>query len=277
MATKTRISANTLVRKMESLPVQQSAALRVLHLLDDENASSKTISDAVLADPALASRLLRMANSAYYGLSGRVSSLSFAVTVVGLATLRSLAAVGVVAQMGGENSFPRGFWRHAVNTATAAAQVAPRLRSDRSDAFSAGLLCDLGQVLLYQCDAEGYQELLDQASATGEPVCTLEENEYGMCHASAAARLLRTWRVPARLCAVIEAHHEVSQPSAAEDTLLITLRTAKAVVARLDDPLGYEIPSDADALLAAANLDEEAIAPLLYHVEVAAAGLLEQL
>ena len=85
-------STPLLIRQLERLPTNPTAAVRVLWLADDPNSSSEDLADAVGTDPALTTRIMHMANSAYYGLSGRVPSSAFAITVLGFSAVRTLAA-----------------------------------------------------------------------------------------------------------------------------------------------------------------------------------------
>jgi hypothetical protein len=141
-----------LLTQLENLPSHPTASSRVLWVADDPNASAADLAAAVSADPALTARAMRMANSAYYGLSGRVSSATFAVTVLGFSTVRSLAVATSAGVMGEDAYVPPGFWDHAAATACAASLVADRVRAPKPEAFSVGLLHDLGEALLYRAD-----------------------------------------------------------------------------------------------------------------------------
>ena len=107
-----KITERALLDALEHLPAQQSAAVRVLHVVDDPASSSTDLATAVGADPVLTAQVMRMANSAYYGLSGRVRSCEFAVTLLGFATIRSLAAAFAAGAIGAEPAQPgQGFRR----------------------------------------------------------------------------------------------------------------------------------------------------------------------
>ena len=94
--------------------------------------------------------MLRLANSAYYGLSRRVAEVSFAVTVVGFPTVRAMAAVHASGLFEpGEHTVPDGYWEHSVATATVCSVLAPRAGVRPNQAFPLGLLHDLGSALLY--------------------------------------------------------------------------------------------------------------------------------
>lgn len=203
-----------LVVELEQLPANPSAAARVLWIADDPTSSATELAAAVSADPALTARAMKMANSAYYGLSGRVSSATFAVTVLGFSTVRSLAVATTARVMGEEALVPPRFWDHAAATACACALVSARVNAPRPDAFSLGLLHDLGDALLHRADptrwAAARAEVAVPDSRDG---VYAERRVIGIDHARAAARVLAAWRFPPDLTAAIEHHHD--EPSTA--------------------------------------------------------------
>lgn len=198
-----------LLHELEQLPPARAAALRVVRTVDDPGSSAAQVAAASASDPGLTTRMLRMANSAYYGLSGRVSSPAFAVTVIGFATVRSLAAVSAAGFVG-DGDLPPGFWARGTATAAGTALVAARVGADPAEGFCAGILHDLGTALLHRHDPQVHSALRARATPE-EPVARLEQLQYGGTHASLCADVLGVWHFPDELCAAIARHHE--QPS----------------------------------------------------------------
>ncbi|MGI4894625.1 MAG: HDOD domain-containing protein [Janthinobacterium lividum] len=179
---------------LDDLPAHRPVAAKVISEADDHRSDARSLGQTLGYDPALTAKVLRLANSAYFGLSGRVSAPAFAVTVVGFSTVRSLA----VAAMAGLEDVPEaleGFWERSVLTAVAAAEIAPRLGVKGPDAFSVGLLARLGQALLVRCDAERYPLLLAQAGDR-ESLLELETRRYGAHHTRVSAEALAAWSFP---------------------------------------------------------------------------------
>lgn len=235
-----------LIESLESLPARRPAALHVLTLLDDPDVSNRAVSAAVGADPALSTRVLRMANSAYYGLSGRVGTISFALTVVGFQAVRSLAAAAASGITADDGSCPPYFWSRAAAVAVGAQLVAPTFRAEPQEAFCLGLLHDLGRALLARIDPEGYRLMATQARSTRTPLVEAERAWCGVGHDEACGRVLAAWQFPPRLVAAVEGHHgwigESSTP------LVRTLHVAVALADRLPDAprgLGTGQPIDA--------------------------------
>ena len=236
-----------LLLELEQLPPARGAALRVVQLVDDPDSSAAQVATAASVDPALTARMLRMANSAYYGLSGRVASASFAVTVLGFQTVRSLAAMAA-AGFASDSDLPPGFWTRAAATASGSGLLARRVGADVSQAFCVGILHDLGTALLWRCNAERQAALLARATPA-QPAHVLELQEYGATHASLCADVLSTWSFPDELCVAIGRHHDV--PSSGATPLRRALQGAVALASVADGSASASDPFVAASLEAA--------------------------
>jgi HD-like signal output (HDOD) protein len=206
------IDVERLVRDLDALPAQQAVAVRVLHVSGDPRSTATDLAGAVMADPAITTQVIRLANSAYYGLSGRVGSLPFAVTVVGFLSIRSVVAAFAAGARGGEVPVPDGFWERAAASASASSLIAPRVGAQRADAFSMGLLHELGDFLLYQASPEAHAEV--HASAAHWDCrrrCRVERALFGIDHGQALARCLEAWLFPEEFVEAIDGHAEVTR------------------------------------------------------------------
>ena len=241
-----------LLHELEQLPPARAAALRVVQTVDDVDSGAVDVAAAAAADPGLTTRMLRMANSAYYGLSGRVSSASFAVTVIGFATVRSLAAVSAAGFVG-DGDLPPGFWGRGTATAAGTALVAARVGADPAEGFCVGILHDLGTALLYRHDPEVHGGLMARATPE-EPVQRLEQLRYGGTHASLCADVLSSWHFPEELCAAIARHHD--QPSVGAAPLRRALQGGIALASLADrsaDPSDLAVGVALEAALVASR------------------------
>ncbi|WP_337063336.1 HDOD domain-containing protein [Kineococcus sp. G2] len=186
---------------LDDLPAHRPVAARVIAQADDHRSDARSLGQTLGCDPALTAKVLRLANSAYFGLSGRVSAPAFAVTVVGFSTVRSLA----VAAVAGLEDVPEsleGFWESSVLTAVAAGEVAGRLGVKAPDAFSLGLLARLGQALLVRSDPERYPAVLAGA-VDREELLAAEVRLYGCTHTRVSAEALAAWSFPDELPAAL--------------------------------------------------------------------------
>lgn len=227
-----KVGIEQLLRHLESLPAQQSVAMRILFVTNDDRASGKDLAAAVSADPAITFKLMKLANSAYYGLSGRVNSAAFAVSVLGFSTVRALAA-SEAAGISEDGAVPTGFWERASLVGVAAGILAPRCGAQRNDAFSVGLLHDIGRALLHKADASAYAAV-EEAVADGKARWVAEREVFGIDHAYVASRVLAAWRFPASFCDAIAQHHQPSEDNAP----LTKVLCGALALARVMDPTG---------------------------------------
>lgn len=225
-----RLTLEELREELEQVPPSRGAALKVVQMVDDPKVGSAEVAAAVGSDPALTARILQVANSAYYGLSGRIRTTQFAVTVVGFQTVRSLAALAA-AGVSKNDQLPRGFWARSAGAASGASLLAKRAGASPPDAFCAGMLHDLGSVLLWRLDHEGHEALAKRATVD-QPLTALETEEYGDTHATLCAEVLSAWNVPDDLCGAIGRHHDPA--SATGSPLRKALQAGIAVDAMVD-------------------------------------------
>lgn len=231
-----RLTEDRLLAELERLPAQQAAAVRVLYVADDPTSSASDLAAAVRVDPVLTAQVMRLANSAFYGLSGRVRSSDFAVTVLGFATVRSLAAAHAAGAIGEDAVIPVDFWAHAAASAAGAAQVCARLGVARPEAFSLGLLHDLGAAVLCRLDPAGFRAIEERASAPDTRQAALfEKRAFGMDHAAVGGTALAAWRFPAELVEAIATHHEPLTSTSGKWQRCLAAGQALATLARFPD------------------------------------------
>ena len=230
-----------LLDTVDDLAANRPAAARVVAMTDDDGVGSKELAQALMADVTLTARVMRLANSAYYGLGGRVGTVTFAVTVVGFSTVRAMAAVAV-AGLDDDESLPDDFWARSKATAVASGELAGAFGLPTADMFCLGLLSSVGQAILCQHDVPGYTELLASPEVAGggrQALMAAETERYGFRHTEVSAAALSSWSFPRDLA---EALHHVDRDDAAASPWAACLRTALEVAARLTDPDGPRQP-----------------------------------
>ena len=257
-----------LLVELEQLPPARAAALRVVQIVDDLNSGASDVAAAASVDAALTARMLRMANSAYYGLSGRVASASFAVTVIGFQTVRSLAAMSAAGFVS-DGDLPPGFWPRGAAAAAGTSLLARRVGADVSQAFCVGILHDLGNALLWRRDPVRQGALLEQAT-DDEPAHVLELKEYGATHASLCADVLAAWHFPDDLCVAIGRHHDT--PSTAATPLRRALQGGIALASLAEGSVSPRDPFTV-AALEAANVGAGDVGAMVAQVRREAAEL----
>ncbi len=224
--------AEALERALGEVRASRPAATRVLQLADDPATDGHRLSEAIEADPIMTAQVLRLANSAAFGMSHRVSSTQHAVSVIGFDAVRAMAALVAAGLRQSRHAMPTNFWSHAAGTAAACSVLAARFGLSRGEAFSLGLLHDLGVAILQSVDPGPYASLRTSDLDT-RAQCGLELAEFGMSHAEAAAQVLSSWNFPEDFVGAIACHHDLDIGSSPHEQILLA---GEVLAALADDP-----------------------------------------
>lgn len=231
-----RLDADAIRRGIGALPSLPSIAVELLQSIDDENADTDSLASKISRDQALVARMLRVANSSFYGLQGRVGSIQDAIVVLGLRSVRTLATAAAVTgslKVDSHSGFNlRDFWRHSIAVALCARALARRLRSNDETAFAAGLLHDIGRLALAACFPKHMAAVHGhQQQADCDPLYA-ERAVLGIDHAEAGSLLTTYWKFPVTLCQAIARHHEPQ--GAVANSLTGIVHLANAIAHALD-------------------------------------------
>ncbi len=208
------VALERLVEKGQDLPSLPEIYLHVSNQLDDETSTAQQIGESVQHDPALTSRVLKMANSAYYGLPTQVSSVAQSVSLLGRERLRhiliGLLLKGVFSGRNNPAFSMQAFWQHSIKTAIIARQLARKISEIKEPEalFSAGLLHDVGKLLLI--DKYPERMLAAEECTIQKRVDTLaaELAHIGVTHATVGEALMVHWGLPQLLIDCARNHHE---------------------------------------------------------------------
>ena len=198
------------VRARKNLPTIPTVLARILQLADSESASSKQLIAVIEHDPALTGKMLRLANSAFFGQSRRVATIPRAVVLLGFSTVRNLAlGVKVWDTLGAGIARDRleELWAHAVAVGVAAKTLAARLRAgDPDEAFTAGVLHDVGRLILAMRFREEYWQCVGGAGEA-EAIERKEAVTLGVDHAEVGGWILEAWSLPPAIVETVRSHH----------------------------------------------------------------------
>jgi HD-like signal output (HDOD) protein len=169
------------------------------------------VAEIVSKDIAICAKVLQLANSGFFGAARRVASIQQAVTVLGTATIRNLAlSVEVFRAFEKAEAVPgfspQALQDHALLTASIASRLLPN-RQESEDAFSAGMLHDVGQLVLAAAAPARLAEPLKVAHARGVPLHVAEHEQFGITHAEVGAYLLGLWGLPYPIIEAVAFHH----------------------------------------------------------------------
>jgi HD-like signal output (HDOD) protein/GGDEF domain-containing protein len=186
--------------RLYSLP---AVAMKVLELTNNPQVDTRALKECIENDPALTSRILGVVNSSLFGLSREVSDLNQALAMLGSKPLKLLVlgfSLPVGLFSGVRDEILARYWRHTLTKAVAGREISETLwNTPGDDAFIAGLLQDLGMLLLIQELDEPYVKFLDRVHAAAKDVTSLETQSMGFDHTELSARLLAHWGLPETL------------------------------------------------------------------------------
>lgn len=220
---------------IKRLPPFPAVALQLLSLLDNEDVSMKQIVNLLRVDPALSAEILRVSNSALYGLSRRIDNVSHAVVVLGTEVVKRLAltvAIGKFTRNGSNSVALKRCWDHSMAVALLAERIAGQLHQPRDRGYTAGLLHDVGALALLSCYPAEYSNMVEVAKENSFDQLECERQMFDIDHAAAGNWLARHWNLPEDLVSAIADHHS---PEACGRDIASIIRCAD----RLAGTLGF--------------------------------------
>ena len=205
-----------IMRQVKSFPGMPTTAAKLLPLLREPDSSIARIEDLIKYDPGLTANLLKLTNSAYFGLPSRISSVHQAILLLGRKRLLQLVTTmcmsGLMKKSVPGYDLPQGgLWRHSVAVAVAADRLVQSLKITQADeVFTAALLHDIGKMIL----GDYVQEDLKSIQEMAVKGISFEVAEYmvlGTNHADVGARILNSWSMPEELVHAVAWHHDPDQ------------------------------------------------------------------
>jgi HD-like signal output (HDOD) protein len=249
-------SPEQLVADIGELVSFPEAAVRIIEAVDDTGSTDKDVAKAFGLDPALAARLLRVANSAYYSTGTRVDSVERAVKVLGRQRMRDVAlGISAIRAFEGipiEVVRMDDFWSHSLYCGILAHLIADLGKPALTDsAFTAGLLHDIGQLVLFMRAPEESRLALLRVAAEGDELTMADAESaiIGFSHMDVGLHLAKAWRLPPSLVEPIGFHHRPQLARSHRETVAIVhIANSWAVLAKI----GSDVLEDAPAIDAAA-------------------------
>ncbi len=217
------------VARIKALPPLPTVTRKLVAVMQNDNCSADAVTKVLSSDQALASQVLKLVNSSFYGMTGKVSLISRAVVILGFSAVRNLATgLGVAKVLQGQAGEVdlQTYWGHAIGTAVSARTIAEITgHMDPEEAFVAGLLHDLG-ALVIDMVAPG---ALAGAWLRGGDIIQKEMETLGISHTKAGQKLMRHWKLPESLCECVRFHHHADAYRSDESHLIATIVLADIV------------------------------------------------
>jgi len=209
-----------LVADLTTLPALPQMVTRILALVNDPQSQASEVAKLMVREPTLAARVLKLANSPYYGLEHKLNDINRAIVVIGFNTLRTVvvsASMVNAFRIGLPTGFSRAnFWKHSIVSAAAARELALRTGIDPELAYSAGLLHDIGKLVMDYYTPNETEKILRKAR--NESLSFRESEVFtDLSHAFLGGELAQWWNLDAPLRDAIATHHD---PENATDKML---------------------------------------------------------
>jgi putative nucleotidyltransferase with HDIG domain len=230
------VDISQVVKSVRDLPTLPSVVLDLIGSFERADVDVTTLAEKMSRDQALAAKILRLANSSFYGLAAKVKTVKQAIVVLGFDSARALAVASSVIDTFGDSK-PRqidvaGFWRHSIAAALCAKSLARHANIDQDYAFIAGLLHDIGRLLLASSFPDEYAQVVEYSALNDTTTSEAELRVLGVDHQHTGQMLAEAWKFPPVIQRAIGHHHA---PAAADlGDVPGVVHAANAMVQALD-------------------------------------------
>ena len=254
------------IQEISHIATLPEVTMRIVRLVEDPDSTAKDLNQVISNDPALGARILKVVNSAFYGLPGQIGSINRAIVLLGLNAVKNIAIAASLAKLfrGGRicASFDaRELWTHSIAVASATRLLAQKIGLGLPDeAFLAGLIHDLGIMVEIQADRPKFVQVMDKLDADRD--LTLRSAEmavFGANHEHFGAGLCKLWKFPASFAYVTGFHHHPMDLMERNRTLtsLVHIADVLAAECELGFSRGLESREIDQNLLESLNLNRE--------------------
>jgi HD-like signal output (HDOD) protein len=238
------------VSSILQLPALPSIAMEIVEMVDNPKTSASKLGKVIASDQALTAKVLKIANSPFYGFPRRISTVEFAIIVLGYDALKEIViGISLISALQRKSDLQfdaRSFWDHAVTTGV----VARRLARDTGyrvsgEVFVAGLLHDMGISIMHRFFRTEYRQILEAMQSTGKPFLELELEILGATHADIGGWLAERWNLPSHLVEALALHHTPGRATKNQDLVAI-IHCADVFANKLDVGVSYDCGLEID-------------------------------
>ena len=211
-----------IIQSIKDLPSMPQAVIKIRELISDPNSDTNQVAAIIETDQAIAAKVLKMANSAFYGMSRKISSIHQASLLLGYRTLGEIVTMAGAAdilsrRMPGYGYNSLELWQHSLSVAFISKMIADMKFKDLShEAHTAGLIHDVGKIILDRHVLENKDQITAYMAHFGKTFLDAEHYFFGCDHAEIAAEVCETWKIPEKINLAIRCHHHPSRSNGDE-------------------------------------------------------------
>lgn len=225
-------------RFISKIPSLSTTVEKVMEICNNPAASPNDLNRVISYDPVLTGQILRLINSAYYGLPNRITSLTRAIIMLGLNTVKNLVlATSVLGSFKSRSQVPQlpmdDFWAHSLGVGVTAKMIAKREKipaQEHEAFFVAGLLHDLGKLPLMVCFPDLYSQTIDDADSGQLPLFKIEKTNIGFDHCEVGMLIAAKWKLKSKIQNAIVGHHRVGMSEGPVDILTAYTNLANQLI-----------------------------------------------
>jgi HD-like signal output (HDOD) protein len=257
MSVKTEESTSAVVAQalgsIGDIATLPEVTVKIIEVVEDPQGTARDLHDVIKCDPALSARVLKVVNSAFYGLPGQVASVDRAIVLLGLSAVKNIAIAASISRLfrGGQYDEllnARELWRHSVAVAVAAKKIAQAVEDvpAHDEVFLAGLIHDLGLLVARQAYPAELADVVQRCHSGEEDFLSLEASVVGATHQDFGHALATKWKFPRHVRAVVGFHHNPETLSTELQRLGFIIQCADIMCCQ--DGLGFALTSGSGAI-----------------------------
>jgi HD-like signal output (HDOD) protein len=216
------------VRKISTIATLPEVVAQIVATVEDPKSSAAQLHKIVSHDPALVTRILKVVNSAFYGLPGQINSIERAIVMLGLNAVKNIAVAASLGQLFRgvklcEGYTARDLWTHCIAVAVTARDLAKQMRwSIADEAFLAGMVHDVGLLIEMQLAPEKLARVCEIAKTSAQSFSSIERDKIGMDHEMVGEALAEMWKFP-KACQIVAGNHHSGKTASEDHRKLLTL------------------------------------------------------
>jgi putative nucleotidyltransferase with HDIG domain len=238
-----------IIQSIKDLPPMPQVVIRIQQLISNLNSDTKQLAGIIESDQAIAAKVLKMANSAFYGMSGKISSIHQASLLLGYQSLGEIVTMAGAAdllagKMPGYGYDSQDLWKHSLSVAFSSKIIAEMKNKDLIfEAHTAGLIHDVGKIILDRHILAKKDPIADYMAQEEKTFLDAEHYFFGFDHADIASEICRSWKIPEKITLAIRCHHQPSISNGDELSYILHMADYVATMGGIgydDDDILYQ-------------------------------------